>query len=180
VTDPDNAAFFKRQPETCGRCHPEVARQFTESRHCAKVLSDEQAPTCTTCHRAMNRKPYYRGILRQRCEHCHLPGRVAGHPEVVERAAEVLHRLNVSRFLLGWAALHFSRHGWPGDSRHQVERWREAYHDALARVHSLAMLEAEQASIELLTALKRTFDEHRARPPARPGGRPPGPPRPGP
>ena len=170
VMDPDSAAFFKKEPETCGRCHREVAEQFTGSRHCSKVLSDELAPTCTTCHRAMNRKPYYRAILRDTCERCHGPGPGSRRAEFIDQAAEILHRLNISRVLLGWMALHFNRQGWPGDSRRQVEELRQAYHAALARVHSLEVLAADQASVELLTALKRTFNEHRASPPTRAGG----------
>jgi hypothetical protein len=170
VDGPSSSAFLKRQPEVCGRCHQEVAAQFTGSRHCSKVLRDERAPTCTTCHRAMNRKPYFRQILRQGCVTCHSSARGSPRVEVIDQAAEILHRMNVARFLLGWTALHFNRAGWPGDSRRQVETWRQAYHDALARVHGLDLLAVDQASLELLSALKRAFDEQGVWPPARPGG----------
>ena len=171
VIHPSSTVYAKRQPETCGRCHREVAEQFTGSRHCSKVLSDELAPTCTTCHRAMNRKPYSRDILRQSCEHCHNPRHGPGPSEVIDRAAEILHRLSISRYLLGWTASHFNREGWPGDSRRQVEGWRQAYHAALVRTHSLELLSVEDISAELLSALKQAFDEHRGWPPARPAGR---------
>jgi len=171
VIDPNSTVYFKKQPETCGRCHREVAEQFTGSRHYSKVLSDELAPTCTTCHRAMNRKPYFRSILRGTCDYCHAPGQGPRRGDVVDDAVEILHRLNVSRVLLGWTALHFSREGWPGDSKRHVEALRQAYHAALARGHSLDLLAVDQASVELLVALQRIFNERRAWPPTRAGGR---------
>jgi hypothetical protein len=170
VLDPRSTVFFKKQPQTCGRCHEEVSRQFTGSRHCSKVLSDDLAPTCTTCHRAMNKKPYYRDILREGCQHCHGPGPGQRRTEVIDQAAEILHRLNIARGFLGWTTVHFERDGWPADSKSMVEGLRRDYHAALARIHSLELLSADQASVELLAALKRIFNEHRASPPVRPGG----------
>ncbi len=170
VIDPRSGVFYKRQPETCGRCHAEVARQFTGSRHCSKVLSDDLAPTCTTCHRAMNKKPYYRDILRDGCQHCHGSGQGQRRAEVIDQAAEILHRLNIARGFLGWTTVHFEREGWPGDSRRTVDALRQEYHAVLARIHALELLPADQASVDLLAALKTIFNEHRASPPVRAGG----------
>jgi hypothetical protein len=170
VIDPRSTVFYRSQPQTCGQCHQEVSKQFTGSRHCSKVLSDELAPTCTTCHRAMNKKPYYRDILREGCQHCHGTGQGQRPVEVIDQAAEILHRLNIARGFLGWTKVHFEREGWPGDSKQTVEALRREYHAVLARIHSLELLPADQASVELLAALKKIFNEHRASPPARAGG----------
>lgn len=170
VIDPRSGVFFKKQPETCGQCHGEIAKQFTGSRHCSKVLGDELAPTCTTCHRAMNKKPYYQDILREGCQHCHGPGEGQQRAAVIDQAAEILHRLNIARGFLGWTRVHFERDGWPGDSKATVEALRRDYHAVLARIHSLELLPADRASVELLTAVKKLFNEHRASPPAGAGG----------
>jgi hypothetical protein len=170
VVDPNSTVFFRAQPATCGRCHQAVSEQFTQSRHCSKVLSQDMAPSCATCHRAMNKKPYYRDILREGCMHCHRgePGRPG--PEVIDRAGEILHRLNIARGFLGWTSLHFEREGWPDDSRQTVDGLRRDYHAVLARVHSLELLAADAGSTELLTTLKRIFNEHRASGGGRAGG----------
>jgi hypothetical protein len=162
VLDPASSVFFRRQPETCGACHAEVARQFTQSRHCSKVLREDTAPSCSTCHRAMNRKPYYRDILREGCRHCHNTEPRGLRPEVVDQADEVLHRLNIARGFLGWTTIHLEREGWPGDSRARLDALRQAYHASLARVHSLELMAADASSVELLSELKQIFREHRA------------------
>jgi hypothetical protein len=162
VLDPRSTVFFKNQPVTCGRCHGEIAAQFASSRHCSKVLNDALAPVCSTCHRAMNRKPYYRDIIRDGCRQCHGPAPMGLRPERVDQADETLHRMNIARGFLGWAALHFEQKGWPGDSRRTVDELRERYHAVLAWVHSLELAAADAGSVDLLAALKQVFDEHRA------------------
>jgi hypothetical protein len=162
VAEQGGAVFYKQQPATCGQCHPEVAEQFKKSRHCSKVLANELAPSCSTCHRAMNRKPYYRDVLREGCRHCHKDGADGMRPEVVDQADEILHRLNIARGFLGWTALHFQREGWPEDSRPRVEGLQRMYHASLARVHGLELLAADESSAALLAELKRIFKEHRS------------------
>ncbi len=51
LTDPKSSIFRSNIPHTCGGCHPDITRQFTESIHgvlAARGRSD--SPTCTTCH----------------------------------------------------------------------------------------------------------------------------------
>jgi len=165
VVNPASTVFFRKQPETCGGCHQEVARQFTQSRHCSMVMGEDTAPSCSTCHRAMNRKPYYRDILRDGCRRCHNTEPRGLRPEVVDQADEILHRLNIARGFLGWTTVHFEREGWPDDSRARVGALRQGYHAALARVHSLELMAADASSVDLLSSLKQIFKEHRTAPP---------------
>ncbi len=51
IIDPKSSVFRPNIPETCGSCHPQITKEFTESIHgvlAARGRSD--APTCTTCH----------------------------------------------------------------------------------------------------------------------------------
>jgi hypothetical protein len=157
VSDPSSTVFYKNQAQTCGRCHPAVAEQFTRSRHHAAVSGKETAPTCSTCHRAMNKKPYYRDIVRSACQHCHNEASGVLRPEVVDRADEVLHRVNISRGYLGWTIKHYEREGWPGESARVVDGLRRTYHDVLAKTHSFELLAADDESAALLAELKEVF-----------------------
>jgi hypothetical protein len=51
LIDPKSTIFRSNIPQTCGVCHPEITKQFTESVHgvlAARGRTD--SPTCTTCH----------------------------------------------------------------------------------------------------------------------------------
>jgi len=51
LIDPKSTIFRSSIPQTCGSCHPDITKQFTESVHgvlAARGRSD--SPTCTTCH----------------------------------------------------------------------------------------------------------------------------------
>ena len=51
LIDPKSTIFRSNIPQTCGLCHPDITKQFTESVHgvlAARGRSD--SPTCTTCH----------------------------------------------------------------------------------------------------------------------------------
>ena len=50
-SDPEARISREHLPETCGTCHTDIARQYTESVH-GEVLrkGNRDAPVCTTCH----------------------------------------------------------------------------------------------------------------------------------
>ena len=51
LIDPKSTIFRSNIPQTCGSCHPDITKQFTESVHgmlAARGRTD--SPTCTTCH----------------------------------------------------------------------------------------------------------------------------------
>jgi hypothetical protein len=154
--NPESAVFFKNQSKTCGICHAEISQQFSKSKHYQAVNRFEAAPNCTTCHRAMNKKPYYHSIIDATCRSCHWQHSTES---VSERAEEVLRRLNISKGYMGWARLYYDSKGWPGDSKQMIENYTSRYHEILAKGHSFDLLGADQASALLLTDLKQVFEQ---------------------
>jgi len=67
-------------PETCGRCHTEIARQFNSSVHAAALRQgNADSPVCTTCHGEHNIRAatdpnspvYSKNMAQQDCATCH-------------------------------------------------------------------------------------------------------------
>jgi formate dehydrogenase gamma subunit len=51
ANSPASPVYFSRQPQTCGACHDQEARDWAQSVHGKAVTSGSQdAPTCTGCH----------------------------------------------------------------------------------------------------------------------------------
>jgi cytochrome b subunit of formate dehydrogenase/nitrate reductase cytochrome c-type subunit len=49
--DPESRINRWRLPDTCGRCHPDVTKEYTQSIHGkAFALGISESPTCTDCH----------------------------------------------------------------------------------------------------------------------------------
>lgn len=150
--------FYRRQPETCGRCHAENARQFAASRHSKALLGDSNAPTCTTCHSSMSRRPYARDIVAGACEACHGRGLELENPGAIAAAREILHRLGMAKAYLGWSRLHYESLGWPDDSESTIAGFQAAYDQILDGVHRFDLDASQGQSIALLTGLRAYFD----------------------
>jgi hypothetical protein len=85
LIDPKSSIFRSNIPQTCGGCHPDITKQFTESIHgvlAARGRSD--SPTCTTCHGFHGIKTKVdpdspvneRRIARTTCPQCHAAERI--------------------------------------------------------------------------------------------------------
>ena len=159
LTDPQSPLYYKNQPQTCGTCHVDKVEQFRESKHYKALVADTLAPTCTTCHRAMNRRPYYRDILVYACKTCHNEENAARLPLVADRAEEILHRLNVAKGYLGWTSVYYESLGWPGDSKQKVSAISSQYDEAVTRVHSFDLEQMDESSTRILTDLKLMFQQ---------------------
>jgi len=156
--DPDCRLFYKNQIETCGKCHPQVAKQFATSKHYKALQEDRFAPSCTTCHGAMNKRPDYVEVVRVTCDQCHNGGIVGKRvPQVSERADEILHRLNISKAYLAWKEFYYKSNNWPEGTKSKIDSMRKAYHDILANGHSFNLLQTNDESIDLLTRLTNRF-----------------------
>lgn len=155
-SNPGSTVFFKNQSKTCGKCHEKVALQFTKSKHYSAVNRFDAAPNCTTCHRAMNKKPYYHSIVNNTCRTCHLR---QDENSVSERAEEILRRLNISKGYMGWASLYYDSRGWPEESKQRLDSYQNQYHDILAKGHSFDLLDSDRTSAVLLSDLKELFEE---------------------
>jgi hypothetical protein len=86
LIDPKSTIFRSNIPQTCGTCHPEITKEFTESIHgelAARGRSD--SPTCTTCHGIHGIKAKVdpdssvneRRIALTTCPQCHAAERIS-------------------------------------------------------------------------------------------------------
>jgi len=86
LIDPKSTIFRSNIPQTCGTCHPDITKQFTESIHgvlAAKGRSE--SPTCTTCHGIHRIKAKVdpdspvneRRIALTTCPQCHAAERIS-------------------------------------------------------------------------------------------------------
>ena len=157
--DPDNLLYYRNQPETCGACHADKAALFKTSKHYKALLTDTVAPSCTTCHRAMNRRPYYRDILSDACATCHNENNADQIPLIADQASQILQRLNVAKGYLGWTTVHYESQNWPGSSKCVVDDLTAKFEDAVTNVHSFNLKEMDESSTEILTELKLIFQE---------------------
>ena len=168
VSDERSLLHFKNQPETCGACHDDKQREFKLSKHYQALEGDtDLAPTCTTCHPAMNERPSYRLIVLNSCNNCHAPGNRQDLPLIVDQAEDLLRHLNMTKGLLGWTTLHYESHQWPGDSRAQVSRLERQYDDILSRVHRFDLEQSMESTTFLLDELRTLFEAARQAPPGR-------------
>lgn len=163
LSDKRSALHYQKQPETCGRCHEDKRSQFVRSKHYEALSGQRAAPTCTTCHPAMNRRPDYRVMVLNACRNCHGEENSENLPLVSEQASDVFHQLNVARGFLGWANIYYESHGWPDDSAARVRELRERYQTVLDQVHRFDMQQTEIAVTEIQGELRQMFDAAQSR-----------------
>lgn len=161
VSNPGSRLYFRNQPATCGKCHPDKFGQFRRSKHYAALQGDRPAPTCTTCHPAMSSRPSYKQIVLNACRNCHAAGNPAGVPDVADQAERAFHQLNVASGLLGWSAVHFEAQGWPGHSRATIAAMQADFDGAVNRVHRFDLDSTEAEAGDILGRLQAVFDEAR-------------------
>lgn len=159
VSDPESPVYYRNQPQTCGACHEQIAAAFAQSKHFKALLDDTDAPSCATCHRAMFKRTSFAKIAQRACATCHNPEGVTSVPLVVERADEILHRVNIIRTYLNWLTKHYADKGWPGYSRKTISRLRTDYKQIVLVLHRLDLAAADDASAGLLIELKAKFKE---------------------
>lgn len=165
VNDSRSSLYFSRQPATCGACHTDKRVEFERSKHFQALKSESSvAPTCTTCHPAMNKRPTYQNIVLNACTTCHHEGNRQGLPVIVDDAENLLRQINVAKGLIGWARLHFSSHDWPGDSREQIQDLERRYGQIVDQVHRFDLQASDAATLQLLTDLRQLFEAERRKP----------------
>jgi hypothetical protein len=162
MSDPESTLHFKNQPGTCGDCHQSKRNQFIRSKHFKAMMEDRLAPTCTTCHAAMNSRPAYRVIVLNACRNCHAPDNEQGLPLIADQAEHAFQQLDIAGGFIGWAVLHFESHGWPNDSRAKVEALSKRLEKAVDRVHRFDMDETEASAVQLQTDLRQLFEDERS------------------
>jgi len=70
-TKPESPVYYRRLPETCGKCHQDEKNAFLKSRHYQRLEKNGKSPTCTTCHGVMKGTVLSSRDLDQTCNLCH-------------------------------------------------------------------------------------------------------------
>lgn len=161
MSDKRSTLHYQQQPETCGQCHKDKRAQFTQSKHYAALMEQRAAPTCTTCHPAMSRRPDYRVIVLNACRNCHGAGNSENLPLIADRAESVFSQLNIAGGFLGWTRIHYESHDWPDDSKERVRDLDKRYRTILNQVHQFDLQQTEDSTAEILVELRETFDAAR-------------------
>lgn len=103
---PESRVHPAHLPETCQACHPRVVASFVESRHYQKLKESNMGPSCATCHEhmaaAVVQSPTEVAALCARC-HNTVGGPLPPHPEIPERAQQVMEALNRANGMFVWA-----------------------------------------------------------------------------
>ena len=97
-TDTASAVYFRRIPDTCGRCHASEAGYFRSSVHFARLRSDGHGPNCVTCHGAMATSVLSPERVLGTCSACHSAAGVAPVGKSRE-AAQVLGLVRATNIL---------------------------------------------------------------------------------
>lgn len=86
LIDPQSSIFRSNVTQTCGVCHPEIAKEFEESIHgVLAARGRSESPTCTTCHGIHGIKTKVapespvneRRIAMTTCPQCHAAERIS-------------------------------------------------------------------------------------------------------
>lgn len=161
MNNPDSMLHFQKQPETCGNCHIANRAQFVQSKHYTALMDQRAAPTCTTCHPAMSRRPELRVIVLNACRNCHGEGNSENLPLVADQAERVFQQLNIVGGLLGWTRIHYASHNWPGDSFERVRELEGIHSAVIDKVHRFDLNATEAATKQLQGQLQEIFDSVR-------------------
>jgi len=161
MNNKSSTLYNERQPETCGKCHRDKQRQFVQSKHYAALMDHRAAPTCTTCHPAMSRRPELRSIVLNACRNCHSEGNSQNLPLIADKAEDVFQKLNIAGGLLGWTRIHYESHDWPDDSKQHVLDLEERHREIITRIHQFDLEQTETETIGLLADLRNIFDAAR-------------------
>ncbi len=161
MNDKRSTLHYQEQPKTCGKCHGDKQQQFVQSKHYTALMDQRAAPTCTTCHPAMSRRPELRNIVLHACRNCHGEGNSENLPLIADRAERVFSQLNIAGGLLGWTRIHYESHGWPDDSQQRVRDLDNRYSTILNRVHQFDLQQTEDSVVAILLELRKTFDAAR-------------------
>jgi len=142
MSNKNSTVHYQKQPDTCGQCQ-------------------RAAPTCTTCHPAMSRRPELRNIVLNACRNCHGEGNSENLPLIADQAESVFSQLNISNGLLGWTRIHFESHEWPDDSKERVRDLERRYQTIVNNVHQFDLQQTEDSTTEILVELRETLDATR-------------------
>jgi len=150
--DLSSMVYYKNIPETCGKCHEAVYDNFIKSTHYKVLKKAGRGPVCTTCHGSLVTDVYYTSIVLSTCVMCHNQ-QTQNHPEVINAAEQILHRLNVSRGYMKWTSKYYK------DKPAELIRLNALYQKISDSWHQFDFATIEKDSNKLLSEVKTLFHE---------------------
>lgn len=155
-SDQKSPVFYKNIPKSCGECHFEVYEYFIQSKHFQQLMNEDEGPNCVTCHGSLNSATYFSSDVVKTCADCH-NSQSQNHPEVIELAGRILHRMNVAGTYRKWTSLHYESEGKP-----QVMKNANSLYDEIARSwHQFDFEETDRESETLLLELRSLYNSAR-------------------
>ena len=96
---------FDNIPATCGSCHEDQLKGFSQSNHFTILMDDGTAPNCVTCHGAMDMDFIFSSRVRNTCVICHNT-ETGTAPDVPDRAEKVLSQINIIKGYKSFVTAH--------------------------------------------------------------------------
>jgi Cytochrome c3 len=162
ASDPASGIYYKNVPETCGSCHDEILAGFRKSEHFEHVAkkknTDEQGPTCVTCHGSINSSILDVNSVAEACARCHNE-KSDNHPENPEKARAALNRfLSIQRYYR-----YIGVRAEPDEAR-EFFRKMDPQIESLSEIwHTFDLKRIDQATEEVLGRMKAKREEIRKR-----------------
>ncbi|NIA30523.1 MAG: hypothetical protein GWP06_11505 [Actinobacteria bacterium] len=150
--DASSMVYYKNIPETCGKCHEAVYVNFVKSDHYKVLKETGRGPVCTTCHGSLVTNVYYTSIVLSTCISCHNQQN-QNHPEVINTAEQILHRLNVSQGYMKWTSIHYKKKSG------ELIKLNSLYQKIANSWHQFNFATTEKDSNKLLSEVKALFHE---------------------
>jgi len=155
-SDPKSRVSYKNVPKTCSDCHFDVYENFIQSKHYKALMEKDIGPNCVTCHGSLSTEIYFSSAVVKTCANCH-NSETKNHPEIVETADQILHRLSVSGMYRKWTSLHYESAGTP-----EVMKNTDALYQGIARSwHQFDFEQTDRDSESLMLELKSLYNAAR-------------------
>jgi formate-dependent nitrite reductase cytochrome c552 subunit len=161
-SDPNSGVYYKNVVDTCGVCHDDILEGFRKSDHFEQVEkqkeTDQQGPTCVTCHGAINSEVLNVNSVADACARCHNE-ESDNHPENPEKAKTILNRfLSIHRFYR-----YITIRAEPEESKAFFQAIDPKLQQLTIAWHSFDLEKIDEETRAILTMLTTKRDEIRAR-----------------
>lgn len=119
-------------------------------------MDKEGGPNCVTCHGSLNSEVFLSKPVVKTCSECH-NAESGNHPEIVELAERILHRMNVAGMYRKWTTLHYEAAGQP-----EVMKPTDKLYGEIAKSwHQFDFQETDRDSEALMLELRSLYNAAR-------------------
>lgn len=162
---PQSSLHPQRLAVTCGACHEQVVRAFTNSKHYQKLRESGAGPSCTTCHQHMATAvitwPPQTTALCAKC-HNQAGGPAAQYLDVLERAGDVIAAFSRADEVTDWAQFLIAEQRQRGRSldaeAEQLRRLAAILQDAKLSWHKFNLPRSRQQADQVFFAAGKIKD----------------------